>query len=153
MIKDIDLKEENVTIRLLIWDIGGQSQFSSMRNMYFKGSNGAIGVYDITSPESLLRIPGWVTSIKKVVGSIPMLLIGNKIDLEADQRRVTREDALDLSKRLDCEHFEASAKMGINVEQFFISLSRKCYQRAISGFVPTIDDTEDEPITEVEKTP
>ena len=101
------MPEHNALLKLLVWDIGGQAQFSSIRNMYFKGANGAIGVYDITSPESLLRIPGWVTSIKKTVGNIPQVLIGNKMDLE-EQRRVSREDALDLAKRLDCEHFETS---------------------------------------------
>ena len=107
LIKEVELPEHNALLKLLVWDIGGQAQFSSIRNMYFKGANGAIGVYDITSPESLLRIPGWVTSIKKTVGNIPQVLIGNKMDLE-EQRRVSREDALDLAKRLDCEHFETS---------------------------------------------
>lgn len=131
LIKDVDFPEENLAMRLLIWDIGGQAQFSSMRNMYFKGANGAIGVYDITSPESLLRIPGWVTSIKKTVGTIPQVLIGNKVDL-VDQRRVSRDDSLDLAKRLDCEHFETSAKEGTNVEKIFSYIARKCYERAIA---------------------
>jgi small GTP-binding protein len=125
------MPDEGAQLRLLIWDIGGQAQFSSIRNMYFKGANGAIGVYDITSPESLLRIPGWVSSIKKTVGNIPQVLIGNKMDLE-DQRRVSREDALDLSKRLDCEHFETSAKDGTNVEEMFLYIAKKCYDRAIN---------------------
>ena len=88
LIKEVELPEHNALLKLLVWDIGGQAQFSSIRNMYFKGANGAIGVYDITSPESLLRIPGWVTSIKKTVGNIPQVLIGNKMDLE-EQRRVS----------------------------------------------------------------
>jgi small GTP-binding protein len=129
LVKDIDLPEENLNARLLIWDIGGQAQFSSLRNMYFKGSNGAIGVYDVTSPESLLRIPGWVSSIKKAVGNIPMILIGNKADL-VDQRRVDLADALDLAKRLDCEHIETSAKDGTNVELMFLKIAKKCYENA-----------------------
>jgi small GTP-binding protein len=131
LIKDVELPDLSARLRLLIWDIGGQAQFSSIRNMYFKGANGAIGVYDITSPESLLRIPGWVSSIKKTVGNIPQVLIGNKVDL-VDQRRVSLEDALDLAKRLDCEHFETSAKEGTNVEEMFSSIARKCYDRAIN---------------------
>jgi small GTP-binding protein len=132
LIKDLDFPEDKIQIRMLIWDIGGQAEFSSIRQMYFKGSNGAIGVYDLTSPESLLRIPGWVSSIKKASGNIPMVLIGNKLDL-VDERRVSLEDALDLAKRLDAEHFEGSAKTGVNVEEMFRVIARKCYDRILSG--------------------
>ena len=124
LIKEIELNE--ALLKLLIWDIGGQSQFSSLRQVYFKGSQAAIGVYDITSPESLLRIPGWISSIKKTVGDIPMVLVGNKIDLE-ENRRVPREDALDLAQRLNCKHYESSALSGENVEDLFREIAELTY--------------------------
>jgi small GTP-binding protein len=141
LIKDVELPEEHVNLRLLIWDIGGQAQFSSMRNMYFKGSNGAIGVYDVTSPESLLRIPGWVSSIKKAVGNIPMILIGNKADL-VNERRVTKEDSDDLAARLECTHLETSAKDGTNVEKMFYEIAKACYKNALN-MQNQMDDMED----------
>ena len=128
LIKDLEIEEANV--RLLIWDIGGQSQFSSMRNIYFKGSQGAIGVYDITTPESLLRLPGWVSTLKKSAGEVPLVLIGNKVDLAPEERRVSQDDALDLAKRLDAKHFETSAKTGENVEDMFLDIAEKCYEIA-----------------------
>lgn len=134
LIKEIEI--DNTLCRLLIWDIGGQSQFSSLRQVYFKGSQAAIGVYDITSPESLHRILDWVNSIKKSVGSIPMILVGNKIDIE-HERRIPREEALDLAARLDCVHYEASAKVGDNVEKFFLDITTRCLQIA-----RTYSDTE-----------
>ncbi|MBD3352230.1 MAG: GTP-binding protein [Candidatus Lokiarchaeota archaeon] len=124
LIKDVDVGDVNV--RLLVWDIGGQSSFSSMRSVYFKGSNACIGVYDITSPESLLKIPGWLSSIKKSVGSIPMILLGNKYDLAPEQQRVDEKDALDLSERLDCTHQYTSAKSGDGVEEAFMEIATKC---------------------------
>jgi Ras-related protein Rab-6A len=74
LIKEVEV--DNIICRLLIWDIGGQSQFSSLRQVYFKGSQAAIGVYDITSPESLHRILDWIASVKKSVGNIPIILLG-----------------------------------------------------------------------------
>jgi small GTP-binding protein len=121
LIKDVEI--DNNAIRLLIWDIGGQAAFSTMRRVYFKGSNGAIGVFDVTSQESLLKIPGWVSSIKKAVGNIPMILIGNKIDLE---RKVTTEEGQELADRLGCEYIETSAKTGEGVEEAFLAIARKC---------------------------
>ncbi len=114
---------------MLLWDIGGQEQFSKLRTIYFKGSNAALGVYDVTSPQSLLKLPGWVSSIKKTVKkSIPMLLLGNKIDLE---RKVEKSEAEDLSKRLNCEYLETSAKTGENVEVAFKKIARACLDSII----------------------
>lgn len=124
LIKDVELEGKNV--RLLLWDIGGQPQFHKLRTIYFKGSNAALGVFDISSSQSLLKIPGWVSSIKKTVKkTIPMLLLGNKVDLE---REVDREEAEDLAKRLNCEYMETSAKTGENVEIAFEKIAKACLQ-------------------------
>jgi small GTP-binding protein len=124
LIKDVEL--ENANVRLLLWDIGGQEQFHKLRTIYFKGSNGALGVYDVTSAPSLLKLPGWVSSIKKSVKkSIPMLILGNKIDLK---RQVDKEEADDLARRLNCEYLETSAKTGENVELAFQKIARACLE-------------------------
>ncbi|MHA1776378.1 MAG: hypothetical protein DRO88_11760 [Promethearchaeia archaeon] len=129
LIKDVEVDGNDV--RLMLWDIGGQAQFSSMRNIYFKGSQAAIGVYDITTPESLLRLPGWISTLKKAAGEIPLVLIGNKVDLEETDRRVARSDAQELADRLNAVHLETSAKDGTNVEEMFMQVARKCYERAL----------------------
>jgi len=122
LIKDVELDGKN--IRLLLWDIGGQPQFHKLRTIYFKGSNAALGVFDVSSSQTLLKIPGWVSSIKKTVKkTIPMLLLGNKVDLE---REVDREEAEDLAKRLNCEYMETSAKTGVNVESAFEKIAKAC---------------------------
>jgi small GTP-binding protein len=75
-----------------------------------------------------LKLPGWVSSIKKSVKkSIPMIILGNKIDLE---RQVEKEEADDLSKRLNCEYLETSAKTGENVEIAFEKIAKACLDSA-----------------------
>lgn len=122
LIKDVEFEETNV--RLLIWDIGGQEQFAKLRTIYFKGSNGALGVFDLTNPQSLLKLPGWISSIKKSVKkTIPMIILGNKSDLE---RQVERSEAEDLARRLNCDYLETSAKTGVNVELAFEKIAKAC---------------------------
>ena len=124
LIKDVEI--DGKAVRLLLWDIGGQPQFHKLRTIYFKGSNGALGVFDLSSSQTLLKIPGWISSIKKSVKrSIPMILLGNKVDLE---REIDREEAEDLAKRLNCEYLETSAKTGINVESAFQTIARACLE-------------------------
>jgi len=125
LVKDIEIDDKNV--RLLLWDIGGQKRFAQLRTIYFKGSNAALGVYDITHPQSLLKIPGWIASIKKSVKKhIPMLLLGNKIDLP---REVDREEAEALAERLKCDYLETSAKTGENVGQAFENIAKAALER------------------------
>jgi len=124
LIKDVDVDGKNV--RLLLWDIGGQEAFQKLRTIYFKGSNAAFGVYDVTNPQSLLKLPGWVSSIKKTVKkNIPMIIVGNKIDLD---RQVEQSEAEDLAKRINCEYLETSAKTGENVELAFIKIAKACLE-------------------------
>lgn len=124
LVKDIEIDDKNV--RLLLWDIGGQKRFAELRTIYFKGSNAALGVFDVTRPQTLLKIPGWVSSIKKSVKKhIPMLLLGNKIDLP---REVERNEAEDLANRIKCEYLETSAKTGENVELAFKTLAKACLE-------------------------
>ncbi|MCK4479121.1 MAG: GTP-binding protein [Candidatus Lokiarchaeota archaeon] len=127
LIKDVEL--DGKSIRLLLWDIGGQPQFHKLRTIYFKGSNAALGVFDLSSSQTLLKIPGWISSIKKTVKkTIPMVLIGNKADLE---REVDRLEAEDLAKRLNCEYMETSAKTGENVELVFEKIAKACLEDLI----------------------
>ena len=57
-----------------------------------------------------------------------MLVLGNKIDLE---RKVEKSEAEDLSKRLNCEYLETSAKTGENVEVAFEKIARACLDSII----------------------
>jgi Ras-related protein Rab-1A len=129
-VKDFEVDGKN--IRLLIWDIGGQAQFSNMRSVYFKGSNAALGVFDITSSDSILKVPKWVTTIEKIGLKIPMILLGNKYDLAPNQQIVKEKDIKNLCKQVseqmdaNVEYMYTSALNGLNVEEAFAKVARMC---------------------------
>ncbi len=129
MIKPVTI--DGVKIQLVIFDIGAQDQFLTMRSKYFQGSNASIAVYDVTSRDSLLALPEWIMSLREVCGNIPILVVGNKIDL-VDQRAVSRMDAEALASRFTCMHDEASAKTGDKVEAIFAKIARACLELACS---------------------
>jgi Ras-related protein Rab-6A len=116
---------DNSTVQLLIFDIGAQKIFSTMRVKYFQGSNAAIAVYDVTSRESLHALPEWIISVKDVCGNIPIIIVGNKADL-VEERAVLRSDAEILADRFTCMYEEASAKTGESVEKLFENIARSC---------------------------
>jgi small GTP-binding protein len=126
LVKEIDL--DNNHVRIVVWDIAGQPRFSKLRKFYFKGSQGAFGVFDVTNPQTLIDIVDWVRSFRKAVGTdIPLILLGNKIDLD---RQVEISEAQDLAKELNCEYLETSAKSGENVEATFEKIARVCIDKS-----------------------
>ncbi|MHA1452304.1 MAG: Rab family GTPase [Promethearchaeota archaeon] len=132
LVKDFEMDKKN--IRLLIWDIGGQAQFSNMRNVYFKGTSTAIGVFDITSSDSILKIPKWVATIEKLGLKIPMLLLGNKYDLAPNQQIVKEKDIKSLIEQVSkqmgapAEFMYTSALNGLNVEKAFRKIAQMCIE-------------------------
>ncbi len=82
---------KNANIVLQIWDIGGQSIFQSIRTNYIKGAQGAFILFDVTSKSSLIHVDDWISELTKALNisdlsKIPMIVIGNKIDLDHDER-------------------------------------------------------------------
>ena len=70
----------------------------------------------------------WLTVIKQFheIGTIPIVLIGNKIDLK-DERIVDNEDAIELAHLNRMKYFETSAKTTQGVEEAFLSLIHPLY--------------------------
>ena len=73
-------------VNLAIWDTAGQEKFHALGPIYYRMSNGAILVYDITDEDSFNKVKNWVKELKKMLGGdICLTIAGNKIDLEKDR--------------------------------------------------------------------
>ncbi len=69
--------EDNVTVTYNIWDTAGQERYRSLGPIYYRGSNAAILVYDITKSESFENIESWIFNLKTILGSdILIALVG-----------------------------------------------------------------------------
>jgi Ras-related protein Rab-11A len=84
------------------WDLSGQDAFASVRKAFYARAHGAVLVYDVTKRTSFFNLQKWVVELKGVVGKIPAVIVGNKIDL-VNQIQVTADEGQDFSKWLTKE--------------------------------------------------
>ena len=108
---------ENTKYKLIFYDTAGQEKFKSVAPNLIKKAHGIIIMYDITNKSSFDSIPDIIKNIKEEKGNdFPMILIGNKIDLEPD-REIKKEEGKDLASKNGIEFFEISNKEGINIQE------------------------------------
>ena len=119
-----DMEVDGNSVSAQIWDLGGQDSFKSLRKLYLEGSNGALVIFDLTERKTFDRLNEWVDSFKEARGEQPMVLIGNKSDLE-NQRKITEMEASNYAKENKMELILTSAKTGQNVEDAFIILTKR----------------------------
>ena len=121
--KNIQIDDEIVT--LLLWDIAGQKSWQSFRNIYYKGAHGAIVMFDLTRYNTFNpNIEHWIKELWDYTGLVPIILIGNKVDL-IDLRDVRKKDPKKYSEAINCKYIETSAKTGENVDDAFHYITRK----------------------------
>ncbi|XP_074599142.1 ras-related protein Rab-21-like [Brevipalpus obovatus] len=73
---------EGQSVNISIWDTAGQERFHALGPIYYRDSNGAVVVYDVTDPDSLNKTKKWVKELKNILGdSVCLSVVGNKIDL------------------------------------------------------------------------
>ena len=54
-------------IELDIWDTAGNDRFKDLAPMYYRGSHGALVVYDITDASSLEKAKFWIRELNQKV--------------------------------------------------------------------------------------
>ena len=87
------------TLRMQIWDTAGQEKFNSIINNYYKGTEVGIFVYSIDKEDSFKNIINWFNNLKEKNNENTVnILIGNKKDLENENRRVTYEQGQEFAE-------------------------------------------------------
>jgi Ras-related protein R-Ras2 len=111
--------------RLDILDTAGQEEFSAMREQYMRSGEGFLLAFSVTDRSSFEEIVKFHKQILRVKDrdEFPMILVGNKCDLD-NQRMVSTQEASQLASQLKIPYLEASAKSRFNVDTAFHELVR-----------------------------
>ena len=132
--KVIPLKDRpNESINLLIYDVAGQERFQTLREVFFRGADGALLVFDLSNDTSLDILLDWYRQILERAGPIPTYLIGNKSDLVA-AREVDEKTIQELVTKVKArKYYETSALSGQQIEGAFYELATAALDHARKG--------------------
>lgn len=124
-VKNVSIKKPDyseVTVKLQIWDVAGQSRFQILRPMYYRGSSGGILVFDVTRRRTFIVLEEWLDELYKAINkTIPIILVANKTDLP--DRVVEPSEGREFADRHNMPYLESSAKTGEGVVDIFSSLA------------------------------
>lgn len=123
--KQVEVDAQQCMLEIL--DTAGTEQFTAMRDLYMKNGQGFALVYSITAQSTFNDLQDLREQILRVkdTDDVPMILVGNKCDLE-DERVVGKEQGQNLARQWNnCAFLESSAKSKINVNEIFYDLVRQ----------------------------
>jgi small GTP-binding protein len=113
------------SIRLQMWDTCGLEMYKSMIRVFFKGSDAAFLVYDVTNIKSFETLPSWLKELREYATPEPIIyLIGNKIDRE--DRVITKADAEKFVSTYQLAgYYETSAKLGVGIKSLINTVGER----------------------------
>lgn len=126
------LKIDDKILKIQIWDTSGQDRYRAITSAYYRGSSGALVVYDVTNRTTFDKVIYWLQELRKKFAdpSIPIVLVGNKDDLR-DRKVIPTEEGKGFAQRNGMFFMETSALMPRNVELAFNSVLREVFRRAV----------------------
>eukprot|EP01088_Endostelium_zonatum_P000008 TRINITY_DN0_c1_g1_i2.p1 TRINITY_DN0_c1_g1~~TRINITY_DN0_c1_g1_i2.p1 ORF type:complete len:202 (+),score=55.88 TRINITY_DN0_c1_g1_i2:80-685(+) len=122
--KQVSIDDEVSMLDIL--DTAGQEEYASMQDQWFRTGQGFLCVYSIIHRKTFAELPQLTSKILRIKDAkrVPIVLVGNKCDLEQD-RDVSQEEGAEFAKSLGCPFYESSAKNHINVDEAFRDLVRE----------------------------
>ncbi|PAA48266.1 hypothetical protein BOX15_Mlig001544g4, partial [Macrostomum lignano] len=126
--KRLNLGGTRVTLN--IWDTAGQERFHALGPIYYRDSQGALLVYDVSDESSFHKVCSWVKELRKICGDqVCLCIVGNKIDLAERERRVSPDEVAAFAESVGAAHCLTSAKLNCGVEEAFLGVARRMLER------------------------
>lgn len=105
-----------------VWDTAGQEKFGGLRDGYYIQGNCAIIMFDVTSRITYKNVPNWHRDIIRVCENIPIVLVGNKVDIK---ERMVKARNIQFHRKKNLQYYDLSARSNYNFEKPFLWLARR----------------------------
>ncbi|KAJ3639416.1 hypothetical protein Zmor_002777 [Zophobas morio] len=143
---------EDRNVELAVWDTAGEEDYDRLRPLSYANASVIIVCFAIDNPISLSNVEAkWAPEVKHYCRKVPLILVGNKLDLrnntgsvEALQTRdlhpVNYEEGMKMAKKIKARNYiECSAKHMMRVQDVFltaahIALEQDTVQKCCSCF-------------------
>jgi small GTP-binding protein len=120
----------SVGVAMMLWDLAGSEEFSRVRVSYLRGTAGAVLVCDLTRPETLDHLQGYLADLERISPGAHLILAANKRDLvepppPGESGTLTPAQVEAAAAQLGIPCTITSAKTGEAVEDLFRALAHQ----------------------------
>jgi len=115
-----------------VWDTAGQEKFGGLRDGYYIKGQCAIIMFDVTSRITYKNVPNWHRDIARVCENIPIVLVGNKVDVKDRQVKARQ---IQFHRKRNLQYYDVSARSNYNFEKPFLWLARRLTHQPALNFV------------------
>jgi small GTP-binding protein len=123
-----NIKIDDETVSMMIWDIAGEVSQDKVPTSYFLGASGIIYVMDLSRPLTFLNLETDIQFLRDLLPFGTIVIVANKRDL------VTDEQLVDIRKELTHSlDYVTSAKTGENVDELFYELGKRFLQKNLNA--------------------
>ena len=151
----INDKEEKKSIDVSLFDTAGQERFRAITQSYYKGSQGALLIYDISDRSTFDSVEMWVNSLNETLNNVTnskcvIILIGNKsdkINIDDGKREVTEDEAKEVCEKLNLIWGGEISIKNIGHEEFM-----KLFQSYVKQIYDIIGEIKGPVVKKIEKT-
>jgi small GTP-binding protein len=105
-------------VKMMLWDIAGESTAMKIPKKYLAGAHGLIYVFDVTREETYQNIESDLFELHKYLNGNPSIILANKSDLVNDTFIENLRGIISTSFNI------TSAKTGENIEGAFLKLAK-----------------------------
>ncbi|MEG5139946.1 MULTISPECIES: Rab family GTPase [unclassified Microcoleus] len=117
-------QQENVTAKLLIWDLEGHTKFKGIAPTYLQGASGVLIVADVSRTETVERISEHIKLFSSVNPKGSIIIALNKVDLiDEEKLALLVEISHSIGQDKVIAVYTTSAKTGKDVDEIFHKLA------------------------------
>ena len=121
--------KDGSSLKMDIWDTGGQERFRSLLQLYYRDANAALITYDVSNDKTLESCEYWINELKNNEENCLLFLIGNKMDIP--DRKVEQAQIEAMAEKHSMIQMECSAKTGENINKLFEKVAFEIIKRAV----------------------